>query len=186
MAFDYEKFKTLVHHVCYKADHEDLGAIKLNKTLWYSDTNRYIETGASITGETYVKREFGPASQHILQAIADLVREGKIAVRNAEYFGYNKKEYVALKRPDLSCFSAGEISLADDMIQMVCCGHTAKSISLVTHDEAYNSAAMNEEMPYCSVLLRPEPLTSDDLTWADEAIAKWRTGSADAHVPADV
>ena len=38
MALNWDKFKSAIHYVCYKADDPSvLGAIKLNKVLWYSD-----------------------------------------------------------------------------------------------------------------------------------------------------
>ena len=55
---DWAKFKSAVHYICDKAssDPSVLGAIKLNKVLWYSDLINYLITGKPITGETYIEK----------------------------------------------------------------------------------------------------------------------------------
>jgi hypothetical protein len=55
MEFNPNKFKALVHYICYRADKDDLGATKLNKTLWYVDLWVYLINGSPMTGETYIK-----------------------------------------------------------------------------------------------------------------------------------
>lgn len=53
-----EKLQALAHHIIAECAHapERLGAIRLNKAIWFSDVIMYQTTGESITGETYVKR----------------------------------------------------------------------------------------------------------------------------------
>ena len=60
MQFHREKLKELILHVSKKARLRDLGSIKLNKVLWFSDITAYLHLGEPITGETYLKRQFGP------------------------------------------------------------------------------------------------------------------------------
>jgi len=173
MNFDYKKLKGLVHYIYYKADKSDLGATKLNKILWFSDVASYMQSGEPITGETYLKESYGPVPAHVLKALDDLSQEGKIFIRNAAYFGFRKKEYVTLARPDLSSFTADEISLVDDFIQFVCCGHTARSISELTHNQAWELAQFGEEIPYYSILVgRDLAITQDDMEWARISIAE--------------
>ena len=71
---DWAKFKSAVHYICDKAssDPSVLGAIKLNKVLWYSDVINYLITGKPITGETYIKRQHGPVPKDIIRAIDEL------------------------------------------------------------------------------------------------------------------
>ncbi len=41
-----------------------LGKVKLMKLLYFADFDHYFAHGASITGETYVKLDFGPVPRH--------------------------------------------------------------------------------------------------------------------------
>ena len=66
-SLDQRKLKALIHYICYQChDPSVLGATNLNKILWYSDVIAFARAGASITGETYVKQQFGPVPRHIL------------------------------------------------------------------------------------------------------------------------
>src|SRR5713226_8962653 len=97
------KFKALVHYICWRcADPTKLGAAKLNKVLWRADFKAYLELGEPVTGATYVKRQYGPVPFSILPSLRELEDEGKISIREVEYFERPKKEFFALTRPDLS------------------------------------------------------------------------------------
>lgn len=171
--FHAAKFKAMVHYICYKCDKNDLGATKLNKTLWYSDLWFYVQHGRPISGETYIKHKYGPVPSRIESTLEELLRERMIEVRDAEYFGYPKREYLALKRPDLSLFNAEEVSTLDGIIESVCRGHTARSISDMSHNRAWKLADIGEELPYFTIFAGvPAPITQADLDWAHQSMAE--------------
>ena len=61
-----EKYKHFVHHIIEESSNPDmLGAIRLNKALWFSDIVSYLDCGESITGEIYVKNHYGPTPKNI-------------------------------------------------------------------------------------------------------------------------
>ena len=170
---DREKLKALVHYVCDKAvDPSVLGAIKLNKVLWYSDAVHYLINGRSITGETYIKRQFGPVPRHIVGVVNSLVQERKIARGKVDHFGFYKSEYIALEGAALTLFSAEEIKLVDTAFEHVCMGHTARSISEETHGVIWQIAAMGEEIPLATVFASEVgELDEDDFAWAAESLS---------------
>jgi hypothetical protein len=171
--FNWEKFKALVHYICGKASDQTavLGAIKLNKVLWYSDTIFYQIKGESITGESYVKRQFGPVPRHVLQALDSLIKDGKIARGHVDHFGFTKTEYFTIHDADVSLFSSEEIALIDKSFEHVCLNHTARSISEETHSIIWEMAAMGEEMPYCTVFAANDgEITEGDVAWANEVL----------------
>jgi hypothetical protein len=171
MEFNYEKFKNLVHYIAYAADRSDLGATKLNKSLWYADIMAYLLTGQAITGEIYIKQQYGPVPKHVLQAVEELQVEGKIYVRDAAFFGYRKKEYIALKSPEVSSFTAREMAIIDQVVEHVCRGHTARSISDLTHDDAWKLAEIGEELPYYTIYAaHAGELDEEDVAWAKASI----------------
>jgi len=171
MEFDYEKFKDLVHYICQKADRDELGATKLNKILWYVDIISYINRGVPMTGSVYIKQQFGPVPKDILRAIDDLYAEGRMIVRDVEWFGNRKKEYITLMEPDISRFDKSEIDLVANITHHICHHYTAESISEATHDIIWELADIGEEIPYCAVYASElGEITEEDIKWAREGI----------------
>lgn len=152
--FRQDKFKMLVHYICWRcrADPASLGAVKLNKILWFSDVIAFAERGAPITGARYVKQKFGPVPKPILPALSSLETEGALQIDEVEYFGRRKRQYVALTEPDRSIFDQSEISTVDKVIETVTQGHTATSVSDLTHDAIWKLADLQEEIPLHAVL----------------------------------
>ncbi|MDR3714363.1 MAG: Panacea domain-containing protein [Puia sp.] len=169
-------FKSLVQYVCSRCQDNPsrLGATKLNKVLWYVDTGHFLKTGKSLTGARYVKRQHGPVPAAIPAIIDELVAERKLHVRDVQFYEYDKKEYITLEEPDDidSIFSASDIRDIDRIIDSVCDTHTAKSISLKTHNEPWQMAEIGEDLPIFTVLARTGELTEADMVWADEKIAR--------------
>jgi hypothetical protein len=173
MEINFEKFKSLVHYICWRcADPTKLGAVKLNKVLWRADFKAYLELGEAVTGATYVKRQYGPVPSAILQAQRELQAEGRISIREVEYYEKGKREFFALTRPDLSLFNADEISLIDEAIEYVTEKHTARSISEESHDRIWELARIGEEIPYYTVFSKPAEITEDDIEWAKTKLAE--------------
>jgi hypothetical protein len=172
MEIDYEKFRDLVHYICHIADRDELGAVKLNKILWYCDIVSYISRGEPITGAVYVKRQLGPVPRDVLSAIEDLVRQGKLIVRDVPCFENSKKEYISLCEPEITRFDASEINLAATIAHHICHHHTAASISNATHDIVWELAEIGEEIPYYAVYGgRFGEITEETIRWAEESIA---------------
>lgn len=172
--FNRPKFKALVHYICSRCqdDPARLGATKLNKVLWYAETGNFLKTGEPLTGARYAKLQFGPVPAAIPAIVEELVAEGKVYVRDVPFYEHEKKEYITLKEPeDIDVFfSASDIRDIDRIINAVCDSHTAKSISLRTHNDSWSIAQMGEDLPLFTVLARPGELTEDDMMWADKQI----------------
>ncbi len=175
MAYDRDKFKTLVHYICWKVQNPlELGATKLNKVLWYSDLLAYLNLGESITGARYVKRQFGPAPVAVLPILDELKSEGALAIRETEYKGKPKREFFALRAPGIEgVFNADTVRLVDSVVEAVCRRNTAASISKFSHDDAWMMAEIGEDLPfYTAFSARQGELDEDDLAWADARIAE--------------
>jgi len=151
--FDRAKFKELALYVAWKSRPENLGAVKYNKVLYYADMLHYVMTGHPITGATYRKRERGPTTDQLLPALRDLSSEGAVEINDVPFYGFKKKEYRAQREPELTRFSAEEISLIDDVIQFVCDGHTAKAISELSHNLAWQATKDGDVIPYFTAFL---------------------------------
>ncbi len=172
MRFNPEKFKALVQYICYRCDNPRLlGKVKLNKILWFSDMLNFEATGKALTGESYVKRQFGPVPSHIDSAVEELQQENKLSVRLPDA-AYEPTLFFAAESPDLEAFSSAEISLVERMIEDICRNHTATSISNLTHDVIYDLAEMGETIPYEAFLAsEPGEINARDLEWARTELA---------------
>jgi hypothetical protein len=56
------------------------------------------------------------------------------------YFGYRKKVYIPKSAPDTKIFNDTEIYLVKDIIEFVCYNNTAKTISELSHNRAWEIA----------------------------------------------
>lgn len=172
MQLDREKLKALVHYICERAENPDeLGSIKLNKVLWYSDSISYLISGSSITGETYIKRQFGPVPKDICQIKNELVEERKIARGKKHYFGHLKDEYIAIEDADPSSFTAKQIDLINTCFEHVCKKNTATSISDETHDDIWAMAEIGEEIPLFTIFAATlGEINEHDMLWANQKV----------------
>lgn len=168
-----EKFKALVHfivHECQGHPHR-LGAIRLNKALWYTDVAAYRANGASVTAETYVKRRMGPVPRHILATLAELEEDGAIHV--VEPTGqYDARKFISLVPPNPDVLSADEKLLANNVLSAVL-GYTANAISEMTHDIIWDAADDGDEIPMYATLASEKGTVTDCVkAWAASVVAE--------------
>jgi hypothetical protein len=174
------KLKTLVHYICDRAPNpRRLGATKLNKILFFSDMEAYLTLGQPITGEIYIKHQYGPVSKHLEEILEALEGDRAIAIAHASGYHvvtgepFTQKLFVALYRPSLDDFSAEEISIVDEMIRIICTRHTARSISDVSHNIIWESAEIGEEIPYYTAFVHTlGEITPADVDWAKGEITR--------------
>ncbi len=152
MSVDMMRLEEAILFICTTSRPEDqLGAVKLNKILYYSDMVSFAQTGKSITGATYVKRDRGPVPKEVVEAINNLRTAGRIETREVSIFDKTRREFNALDEPKLSLFSHDDLRLINDMIGFVC-SYNAREISDFSHTVVWEVADMGEELPYDSFL----------------------------------
>jgi hypothetical protein len=178
--FDSEKFRELVLYIAEKsADDPNFGATKLNKLLAFCDFLAYGKLGKPVTGATYAKAEHGPMPRQLGAIQQDLVSQRAAAVQARDYFGYPQKRLIALRRPDLSRFTAEEIALVDQIIDELW-DHNASAASALSHSilVGWQLAAWGDDIPYTSVFLSAEPPTPADIQRGQELAAQygWTVG----------
>jgi hypothetical protein len=174
--FDRTKFKNLVLYVCTNCDPDRLGAVKLNKVLYFADMVRFAGTGTPLTGARYRKRPHGPTTDALLPTLRELAQEGAIQIEEMDYFGYRKKVYIPRRAPDASFFNAQEKELIGDIIQFVCYNNTAKTISELSHNAAWEAAEFGAEIPYhTAIYLFPSIVSEEAKEWARREVAEIET-----------
>lgn len=165
-----EKFKALVHFIVHECrEHPSrLGAIRLNKSLWYTDVTGFRATGVSVTGETYVKRKNGPVPSHILATIRELQEEGFIHIEEPQHT-YDARKYISLEAPPTGVLSEDEKDMARAVVSAVL-GYTANAISEMTHDIIWKAADDGEEIPiYTTLAAEAGDVTDEVKAWAAQA-----------------
>jgi hypothetical protein len=168
------KYEDLVHYICARCeDPSMLGATKLNKVLYFSDFLSFLNYGSSITGETYVKQQFGPVPKRILAILEKLRKANRIVQRESDLAGYTQRQFISLVPAKTGSFSAQEIALVDRVLDIVSHKHTASSISELSHDDIWKRAEIGEEIPYETILVsRLGDIDEKDVKWANAAIKK--------------
>ena len=167
------KLKTLVHVVIYRCRNypHRLGAVRLNKVLWFSDVHAYRSLGQSVSGEPYVKRERGPVPLRILQALEELKSEGIIRIEEPTYHLDTRKFY-SLHRTQSDVFTEDQENIVIAVLEGVL-GQTANEVSEASHGLAWEVAEMGEEIPLCATLAETPGEYSDEIMkWAREEIAR--------------
>jgi hypothetical protein len=173
MQFDLNKLKALILYTCAKCPPEKLGAVKLHKVLYFADMIHYAKVGSSITGATYKKRALGPTCDQLLTTLRDLNRAGALDIRDVDYFGFIKKEYVARLDPEIERLGKDARAIVDEIINFVCFNNSAQTISDFSHQRPWEMVEFGETIPYHSAfLLFPSEVSLEALEWADTEVAR--------------
>lgn len=176
MQFDREKMRAVVLRACHSCQPHELGAVKLNKVLYYFDMLFYASYRTSVTGATYRKRPNGPTSDQLLFLLRDMQRNGDIEIREVNYHGYLKKEYIARVDAPAGILNDNETELLDDVIEFVCRQNTARSISEFSHSLPWEMAEMGGEIAYRSaMLLLPMEPTPEAFEIAEQGLREIET-----------
>jgi hypothetical protein len=174
------KLRELMLYVCIKCGNDKrFGSVKLNKLLYFSDFYAYAYLGAPITGVEYFKLPNGPAPRRLIPIRDEMTAKGELGMQHVKLSpGYIQKRPVALRDPDLSVFSAKEIALVDDVIN-VFCNDNAREISDASHRMmGWRAARDNETIPYETVFVSNEPLTPLEQIRGAEIAARFRLAPA--------
>ncbi len=172
MALDMQKFKDLIHYVCWRCgdDPSKLGSVKLNKILWLADFSSFYRYGEPITGSRYIKRQYGPVPSQVKPAIRELEMAGILEVSSAPFFKYSKNNFICRREPANALLTSEELEIIDKAITYVTQEHTAKSISDLSHDHIWQAAQDGEEIPYFTIFAQPAAITADELEWANHQL----------------
>lgn len=159
------RFKELVLYISQKcAIDPRFGATKLNKILFYSDFLAYANLGEPITGFEYQKLKNGPAPRRLLPVRTEMLRRQELGLQEIRLKnGRLMHRIVNLRPPDLSVFTAAQISLVDSVIEDL--GPVdADTVSELSHRTmGWKVARFGDVIPYETVFLSADPLTQEDI-----------------------
>ena len=142
---------------------------KANKVLWFSDTEYFAHTGASITGATYTRQQFGPVPKAIMPVREQLTSEGAVRIERVGKLD----RMTALTKPDMRSFEQTELAIVDWWIEHIATYETAQSISAKSHDYAWQIASLGELLPMtASLAVRIRAPGPTEMEWAKETAVK--------------
>jgi len=168
------KFKALVHYIIAKSDPATLGAIRLNKILFYIDAFAFQATGQSLTGETYVKRQHGPVPKDILRILGELEDSKAIVIRNRGRVPTARRDYISMVTPNTATLGVEDLEIADFVREDICENHTASSISLLSHTHVWEAANIGETIPLEATLVSAfGEVTREAKKWADSVTKRY-------------
>ncbi len=166
------KFRALVYFFIQECENPDmLGAIRLNKALWYTDVFSCMAFGKKMTEADYVKRQFGPVPKEILRVLRELRTQEAITITEPENPFEVRRFAIKPGGEELeSTLDDDEKTLARLVLDAVL-GYGASEISELTHDDIWRNTPEGEKMHPSDAAkqLSPPPLyTSKDLPMLDE------------------
>ena len=179
---DIDKLRELIVYITSEgADDPRLGAIKMNKILYYSDFYAYRALGQSITGATYQHLEEGPAPKELLAARESLIEDGSIRLERVQYYNRVQDRVFAQRDARLDRFSQEEIDKVNEVIVGLR-PYNASEVTEMSHKEiGWRVTELGETIPYNTAWLSAQPLTDDQVSLGKK-IAEWH-GYAKSSVP---
>jgi uncharacterized phage-associated protein len=161
------KFAELILYISDRSELDPYyGATKLNKILFFSELSFFAKHERGITEQEYVKRDFGPVPRGMAVALKQLESEKALAIKETDRDGYKQKKPIALRKADLSLFSAEEIDIVNRVLDKLR-NHTAADVSELSHQTVgWELAKYGEVIPLASVLISSKPLTEKQESFA--------------------
>lgn len=150
------KLREAIHFVArkYALTPERLGAVKLQKILWYFEIKSAMHAGEPSLGATFIKGNFGPYTLDVKGALADLNRDDRLYASTVEFFDNEKTQLIGKGQTDTSVFSERETRWLEQISADICENHTAASVSERTHGPIWQMAQFGEEIPLAAAIVR--------------------------------
>lgn len=179
MKVNHDKFAELILYISDRHDaDEHYGSVRLAKTLFYADFLFYRQTGRSITGATYVRKEQGPVPAELLGTRNRLQRERALVIEERRVHGSAQERPVARRRADLSAFTAEEIGVVDYVLGKLEGVAENAASELSERFMAWDFAEDGEEIPYQTAFLSKRQPTAEDHAFARELAREHIQGAA--------
>jgi hypothetical protein len=158
-----------------KASENDasVGAVKLNKILYFAEFAHVRTTGRPITGARYQKLAQGPAPRRLLPVRDYLIEEGSARLDHTTYLGNVQDHLVALRGANLDLLEPGAKESVDEVVQWLW-GRTGGEVTRLSHEEpGWKMVELQEDIPFSTAYLPQEfVLTPTATAHAEELAAR--------------
>jgi hypothetical protein len=168
-----QKLRELILYVARRCQGDErFGKTKLNKILFWTDFLAYQVHGVSITGQQYVKKQFGPVGKETEAALTELMEAEPRAldIGTRDYFTQTRKVPIALREPSLDPFTGWEIGLVENIIRQLWHMNATELSDLSHQFVGWRAAQFGEQIPYEAVFLDNTPVTDEEEAWARQVV----------------
>ena len=140
-----------------------VGKVKLMKLLYFADFDHYFLHGASITGDTYVKLEYGPVPKHAEDMLALLYEKELLEIGEEQVYDYTRNTYRLRRRlTEIKHLGPDEVATLLSVVAKWK-NHTREEIVMASHgDPPWIMADYGGEIPYELVFYREDVTGSKD------------------------
>ena len=148
------KLRELILFIVDHCADEQVGDVRLNKVLFFSDAFALQQLGKPITGARYQKLPLGPAARALLP-----LRDEMIGDKDVEVETIGKRRVTrALRKPNMALFSDDEIKLVEHVIELFR-AYSANGLSDESHvlSPGWNLVELKEDIPLESQLISTTP-----------------------------
>jgi uncharacterized phage-associated protein len=145
------------------ANNSRLGKVKLMKLLYFTDFDHFARHGTSITGDTYIKLEYGPVPKHGEEMLGRLCEEELLDVGQEPVYNYIRNKY-HLRKPlsEIRHLTGDEVATLGAVVAKWK-NHTREEIVVASHgDPPWQMADYGSEIPYEFVYYRDDVTGSKD------------------------
>lgn len=164
------RLRELILYIAMRCEsHQNFGATKLNKILFFADYISYLSYGETITDAPYQSLPNGPAPLYLVPVREQMKEAGDIAIRKELFYGNEQHRILALRKPKVDMFKARDIALLQDIIDQLE-QRSATDVSDMSHGLAWKVAHEKEIIPYEAVLLDNRGINEQDIAEARQLI----------------
>lgn len=156
--YNKEYFEEIVLYIINKINGKDLGKVKLHKILWFSDLEKYLQAGHTITNCRYVRQKRGPMSRNLDKTIEALVKRDAITQDRED--DESQWIYQPNCSADVSFLSEDDIKIIDNQIERIR-NMMARDISEETHTSTWRALSNGQDMSVALVAM--EKLVNNDI-----------------------
>ena len=169
-----DKLKNLILYLSQKcAGHSNFGKTKLCKLLYFSDFLNFAEYDEPITGCEYIRMPYGPYPDDFRHTLNSMIDDRQLALQKFQLAQDQVQEKpVNLEEPDLSLFSASEVSIIDSVIEKFA-SSSGTAMSEFSHRLGWKFARDREVIPYESIFIDTRPLTEEERVRGQEIAAEY-------------
>jgi hypothetical protein len=154
-------FKAVVLHISEQlADDPTFGSTKLNKILYFSDTDAYLELGEPITGAVYQRNYHGPTAVEYPPMIDEMQGQDLVTVKSERVVDHVQDVVVPTRQFTLEMHLSDEQRRILDNRIAEFRGYTNTESSDRSHERSagWLTRELGETIPYVSSVINPEPL----------------------------
>ena len=158
----------------FNSEPKKIGKVKLAKLLWFCEREYMYKYHAHLLDDLeFIKLDHGPVPKKYEKILKDMEKKNLIHVFEIPNFDRTQISFHSLKEPDLSEFSAQEISVIDSVIYKLR-DKTASELSKLSHDEFWDNTELGEVIPAEVVFATKDVMhpTDDDVQWAMQVLEK--------------